>query len=79
MVIKVLTLQNILQLIKGLQVAADWNFQLITGILPLAGYDQYGKDSTGKKLNAYYIQPEIKYTGGNFTVRLGMEYLSGAG
>jgi hypothetical protein len=43
----------------------------------VAAYDQYGKDSTGKKLSAYYFQPEIKYAAGNFTARLGMEYFSG--
>lgn len=43
-----------------------------------SGYTQYGKDSTGKKLKAYYIQPEIKYTNKAFTARLGVEYLSGA-
>ena len=46
--------------------------------LTFSGYKQFGKDSVGKKLDAYYIQPEIKYTGGSLTVRLGMEYLSGA-
>ena len=29
------------------------------------------------KISAYYFQPEIKYTSGNFNVRLGMEYFSG--
>ena len=43
-----------------------------------SGYYQYGKDSSGKKLGAYYIQPELKYTGKKFTTRLGFEYLSGA-
>lgn len=43
-----------------------------------SGYKQYGKDSAGKKLDAYYIQPEIRYTNGPLTVRLGMEYMSGA-
>lgn len=48
--------------------------------LTFSGYYQFGKDSnaTPKNLAAYYIQPEIKYTGvKNFTFRLGMEYLSG--
>jgi hypothetical protein len=44
----------------------------------VAAYYQYGKDSSGKKLGAYYVQPEVKYTDGHLTVRLGMEYLSGA-
>ena len=43
-----------------------------------SGYYQYGKDSSGKKLGAFYMQPEIRYTGGPLTVRLGVEYLSGA-
>ena len=46
--------------------------------LTFAGYKQYGKDSAGKKIDAYYLQPEIKYTGKRLTVRLGMEYFSGA-
>lgn len=46
--------------------------------LTFSGYYQYGKDSTGKKLGAYYYQPEIRYTGmRNVTFRLGMEYMSG--
>ncbi|HRI20145.1 MAG TPA: alginate export family protein [Panacibacter sp.] len=43
----------------------------------MSGYKQYGRDSSGKKLNAYYLQPEIKYTNKSFTARLGVEYLSG--
>lgn len=43
-----------------------------------SGYYQYGSDSSGKKLSAYYIQPEVRYTKGALTVRLGMEYLSGS-
>ncbi|MBS1729910.1 MAG: alginate export family protein [Bacteroidetes bacterium] len=43
-----------------------------------SGYYQYGKDSSGKKIGAYYIQPEIRYSTNSFTARLGMEYLSGA-
>ncbi|HEX5155485.1 MAG TPA: alginate export family protein [Parafilimonas sp.] len=46
--------------------------------LTFSGYKQTGKDSSGKKLNAYYMQPEIRYTGGPLTVRLGFEYLSGS-
>jgi hypothetical protein len=46
--------------------------------LTLAAYYQYGKDSVGKTIKAYYYQPEIRYTGfKNLTVRLGAEYLSG--
>ena len=39
--------------------------------LTFSGYKQIGKDSSGKKLDAYYIQPEIKFTGGPLIVRLG--------
>ena len=45
--------------------------------LTLAAYKQYGKDSTGKKMDAHYLQPELRYTGKRLTVRLGMEYFSG--
>ncbi len=45
--------------------------------LTFAGYYQYGKDSSGKKLSAYYFQPEIKYSGKKLFIRLGMEYMSG--
>lgn len=46
--------------------------------LTFSGYEQFGKDSTGKKLSAYYMQPEIKYTTGPISFRLGMEYMSGS-
>lgn len=42
-----------------------------------AAYYQFGKDSSGKKLSAYYVQPEIKYTNKSVVVRLGAELLSG--
>ncbi len=46
--------------------------------LTFSGYYQYGKDSVGKKLAAYYMQPEIKFSGiKNVGIRLGIEYLSG--
>jgi len=45
--------------------------------LTTAAYYQYGKDSSGKKLSAFYIQPEIKYSTKTLAIRLGMEYLSG--
>lgn len=46
--------------------------------LTFSGYYQHGKDSSGKKLSAFYIQPEIKYSGiKNVSLRLGFEYLSG--
>ncbi len=43
-----------------------------------SGYYQFGKDSSGKKLGAYYIQPELRYTGKKLTARLGLEYMSGS-
>lgn len=46
--------------------------------LTFSGYQQIGKDSSGKKLSAYYMQPEIKYTTGHASFRLGMEYMSGS-
>jgi len=42
-----------------------------------SGYYQYGKDSSGRKLAAYYIQPEVKYFTKTLTARLGVEYMSG--
>jgi len=46
--------------------------------LTMSGYYQYGKDSSGRKLDAYYIQPEIKYSGiKNLAIRLGFQYMSG--
>jgi hypothetical protein len=53
-------------------------FSSYSWYLTLSGYYQYGKDSSGKSLAAYYLQPEVRYTGiKNVTFRLGMEYLSG--
>lgn len=43
----------------------------------IAAYYQYGKDSSGYKLSAYYFQPEIRYTAKTFSSRLGLEYMSG--
>ena len=45
-----------------------------------SGYYQWGNNSGGKELKAWYIQPEIKYTNKQFNnnVRLGVEVLSGA-
>jgi hypothetical protein len=44
----------------------------------MSGYYQFGKTPSGQKISAYYIQPEVRYSGlKNTTVRLGMEYLSG--
>ena len=43
----------------------------------VSGYYQYGKDSAGKKLSAFYLQPEVKYSTTSFEARLGMEVLSG--
>lgn len=43
----------------------------------LHAYYQYGKDSSGKKLSAYFLNPELKYTNKAITVRLGAEVMSG--
>ncbi len=52
-------------------------FQSYNWYATFSGYYQYGKDSSGRKLSAYYIQPEIKFTSKAFTTRLGFEYMSG--
>jgi hypothetical protein len=47
-------------------------------MIAASAYYQYGNDSSGKTLSAYYFQPEIKYTGiKNLSLRLGMEWMSG--
>ncbi len=44
----------------------------------LSGYYQSGRNATGVTLDAWYLQPEIKYTQpNNFNIRLGAEILSG--
>ncbi|MFM9950516.1 MAG: alginate export family protein [Saprospiraceae bacterium] len=43
----------------------------------LNAYYQYGKNSGLKKINAYYIQPEISATSNKTTFRLGAEIMSG--
>ncbi len=46
--------------------------------LTMSGYYQHGKNSAGRRLAAWYVQPEIKYSGiKNLAIRLGMEYMSG--
>jgi hypothetical protein len=46
--------------------------------LTLAGYSQYGKETAGKKLDAFYFQPEAKLKLKKyFTFRLGAEIFSG--
>src|SRR4051812_3998638 len=52
-------------------------YQTYNWYATVAAYYQYGKDSSGKKLSAFYIQPEIKYSTKSLAIRLGMEYLSG--
>lgn len=43
-----------------------------------SGYLQSGRNANGKTIEAWYIQPEIKYTQpDNFNIRLGAEILSG--
>jgi len=42
------------------------------------GYYQWGSNKTGQKLNAWYVQPEVKYeVPYNFTIRAGAEIFSG--
>lgn len=49
----------------------SWNFIF-------AGYYQYGKIDTGERLDAFYLQPEIKYSGTlKYSARLGMQLFSG--
>ena len=43
----------------------------------VAAISNMAKTLPAKKLDAYYIQPEIKYTNKAWSVRLGLEYLSG--
>lgn len=45
--------------------------------LTLAAYYQYGENTDGLQLNAYYYQPEIKVTAKPWVVRLGAEVFSG--
>ncbi len=52
-------------------------FQSYNWYATFSGYYQYGKDSSGQKLAAFYIQPEIKFSSKALSIRLGMEYLSG--
>ena len=40
-------------------------------------YYQYGKDSTGNKLSAWFLNPEVMYKSKEWTVRLGAEIMSG--
>lgn len=53
-------------------------FSVNNWYITFSGYYQYGKDSSGRKLSAYYLQPEIKYTTAAFNICLGMEYMSGS-
>ena len=52
-------------------------YQTYNWYATFSGYYQTGKDSTGKKISAYYIQPELKYSTKTLSVRLGFELLSG--
>jgi hypothetical protein len=40
-------------------------------------YYQYGRDSTGNKISAYFLNPEIKWNKKLWTVKLGAEIMSG--
>lgn len=47
-------------------------------MITTAAYYQYGKDVSGAEINAFYVQPEIKYKWfGKFTSTLGAEIQSG--
>lgn len=43
----------------------------------MMAYYQYGKDSSGNKIAAYFLNPEIKWNKKEWTVRLGAEVMSG--
>lgn len=44
----------------------------------IAAYYQWGNIENGKTHNAYYLQPEVRYTASkNYSVRLGLQLLSG--
>lgn len=43
----------------------------------ISGYYQYGQLQSGKKVAAFYLQPEIQLKAKELTVRLGAEYMSG--
>jgi len=47
--------------------------------ITVSGYFQGGKNSSGKDLSAWYLQPEIRYTSSrNFVARFGAEFFSGS-
>ncbi len=52
-------------------------YQTYNWYATISAYDQTGKDSSGKKISAYYIQPELKYSSKTLSVRLGFELMSG--
>lgn len=43
----------------------------------LMAYYQYGKDSVGNKISAYFLNPEIRWSKKAWTVKLGAEVMSG--
>ncbi|MBK8847097.1 MAG: alginate export family protein [Bacteroidetes bacterium] len=46
--------------------------------ITMSGYYQHGHNTSNRKIDAFYMQPEIKYTLKSNTIfRLGMEYMSG--
>lgn len=42
------------------------------------GYFQFGKNLQGRRINAYYLQPEIRFQASKSTIRLGAEIISGS-
>lgn len=53
----------------------EWERDML--YLTVSGYYQYGKANANKKLNAYYLQPELRLSYRPVTLRLGAEILSG--
>lgn len=45
--------------------------------ITFSGYYQFGRQDSFKRINAYYLQPEIKTTWNKFSARLGAEISSG--
>ena len=52
-------------------------YQTYNWYATFSGYYQTGKDSSSKKIDAYYIQPEVKYSTKTLAIRLGFELMSG--
>lgn len=53
------------------------NYEKANLLLTINGYYQYGKLQTGKKIAAYYLQPEAQIKIKKLNIHLGAEFLSG--